>query len=65
MSPQIRLVSLKGGRPGVLKVARNVSVCREGREFVALLELSHQPAFGLGRLLTERRMIRAFAGACP
>ena len=32
VSPQIHLVSLKDGRRGVLKVARNVAACREGKE---------------------------------
>ena len=30
MSPQIHLISPKDGRQGVLKIARNVAVCREG-----------------------------------
>ena len=32
------------------------------RESVALLELSHQPSFGLVRLITGRRMVRKSGG---
>ena len=43
------------GDKGLLKVARNAAACREGGACgLARQVLSHQPAFGLMRLLVGR-----------
>lgn len=59
MSRQICLISSRlpkrSEARGFLKVARNVAACRvvAGHQWPCWSELSHQPAFGLVRLLTE------------
>ena len=67
VSPEIHLISQKGGRQGVLKVARNTAACREG-EPVALLVGTFPPAYVWpceAVCMEEDGEIRESSGGCP